>query len=190
MSDAAEAPGATSRVGPRLKRLRRLRGATLQEAAREAGISHSFLSMLERGLADISVNRLTRLAELYGISMSELLVDDATDGAPVVISADDMLLADRGTGIRYRFLPASTISGLQLIHVEFEPGAGFESMLAHRGEDFCWVVRGELTLLDGDGEYRVERNQAVAYSATVPHAFRNHTRRPAEMVAMTSPPYW
>ena len=72
----------------------------------------------------------------------------------------------------------------------FDPGAGFRDLLAHRGEDICWIVRGELILMYGNEDYRVSAGQAVAYPGTVPHAFRNPTRRKAELVALTTHTYW
>jgi transcriptional regulator with XRE-family HTH domain len=179
-----------SPVGPRLRRLRRLRGATLQEVAREAGISHSFLSMVERGKADVALSRLTRLAKIYGVTLSELFAEEGPGARPVIVSDHDMLAVDRGPGITYRYWTAATVAGEQLIHVCFEPGAGFRDLLAHRGEDFVWVIRGELTLMYGSDDYRVPAGKAVAYAATVPHAFRNPTRRKAELVALTTHTYW
>src|SRR4051794_29100787 len=83
-------------IGPRLRRLRRLRGATLNEVAREAGISHSFLSMLERGKADVALSRLARLAAIYGVTLSELFAEEGPGLEPVILSDTDMSTIERG----------------------------------------------------------------------------------------------
>jgi transcriptional regulator with XRE-family HTH domain len=177
-------------IGPRLRRLRRLRGATLNEVAREAGISHSFLSMLERGKADVALSRLARLAAIYGVTLSELFAEEGPGLEPVVVSDRDMSTIDRGPGIEYHYWTPAPLSGVQLIHVRFEPRAAFRELLSHRGEDFVWIVRGELTLLYGNQDYRLEEGDAVAYAASVPHAYRNDSRKVSELRAFTSPPYW
>ncbi len=177
-------------IGPRLRRLRRLRGATLNEVAREVGISHSFLSMLERGKADVSLSRLARLAAIYGVTLSELFAEEGPGVEPVVLSNTDMSTVDRGPGIEYHYWTPAPLSGVQLIHVRFEPRAAFRDLLAHRGEDFVWIVRGELTLLYGNQEYQVKAGDAVVYAASVPHAYRNDSAKVSELMAFTSPPYW
>lgn len=178
-------------VGVRLKTLRKLSSLTLNEVASQVGISHSFLSMVERGQADISLARLTRLAEFYGARLADLLRDEHGHGRVQLLHVEDGLAIDRGPGVRYRFLPGVLqTSGIQVIHVEFEPRAGFRDVLTHRGEDFCWVLNGEVTLLYGDEEHRVRAGEGVSLDPKVPHAFRNNSRRKAAFIAMTTPPYW
>ena len=60
-------------LGERLRWLRKRRGNTLDCLAFVAGISLSYLSDLERGRTLPSLAMLSRLAEVYGISASELL---------------------------------------------------------------------------------------------------------------------
>ena len=72
-------------LGARLKRLRLQRRLTLQEVGGSVDLSHSFLSMLERGQADISLARVHRLATFYGVPLSELLIEDQEGAQPRVI---------------------------------------------------------------------------------------------------------
>src|SRR5262249_40351947 len=150
----------------------------------------SFLSMVERGKADVALSRLARLAAIYGVTLSELFAEEGPGARPVIVSDEGMMTVDRGPGITYHYWTAATLAGAQLIHVCFEPGAGFRDLLAHRGEDIWWIVRGELVLMCGNEDYRVSAGQAVAYRGTIPHAFRNPTRRKAELVALTTHTYW
>jgi mannose-6-phosphate isomerase-like protein (cupin superfamily) len=146
--------------------------------------------MLERGKADVALSRLGRLAAIYGVTLSELFAEEGPGAQPVILSDNDMQTVDRGPGIEYHYWTPAALSGVQMIHVRFEPRAAFRDLLSHRGEDFCWIVRGELTLLYGNKDYKVTAGDAVAYAASVPHAYRNDSRRPAELMALTSPPYW
>lgn len=176
-------------LGERLRQLRKMRRLTLQQVAEAVDISPSFLSMVERGQADISVSRFSRLAGFYGIRPSELMLEDPDRHSPRVSRVDDGVEIDRGAGIRYRLLPSSP-AGQQVMHVVFEPKSAMRDVLAHDGEDFCFVVRGAVTLLFGDREIVLRRSECVTYTAAVPHAFRNDGDEVAEIIAFTTKPYW
>ena len=65
------------RVGQRLRRLRLCRHHSLQAVAADLGIGLSALSSYELGQRSLSLERLARLAEYYGLTPAELLqVDD------------------------------------------------------------------------------------------------------------------
>ena len=177
------------RVGHRLRRLRRLRGLTLEQVASEVDLSHSFLSMLERGQADISLSRFTRLAAFYGIRASELLLEEEATNEPEISLPDDGLVIDRGPGITYRLLTPDAFGG-QVIHATFEPQSAFKDVLAHKGRDLVWVLKGEVVLLYGDQDFVVRESQLISYEAATPHTFRNDSDRPAEILGFATLPYW
>ncbi|TKA13208.1 helix-turn-helix domain-containing protein [Actinacidiphila oryziradicis] len=55
-------------TGQTLRTLRRARGWTLSQAAAKAGMDESHLSKVERGLAGLSVDTLSRLAGVYDLT--------------------------------------------------------------------------------------------------------------------------
>lgn len=64
------------RFGEKLRILRKRRGLTLQELARELGItSHSYISAIEFGKKQPSVTLVLKVAELFDVSTDQLLKD-------------------------------------------------------------------------------------------------------------------
>ena len=59
-------------LGARVRELRRDRGLTLKALGRDAGLSHPFLSQLERGLARPSVTSVERIARALEVPVSML----------------------------------------------------------------------------------------------------------------------
>ena len=175
-------------LGARLKRLRLQRRLTLQEVGASVDLSHSFISMLERGLADVSLARVQRLAAFYGVSLSELLVDEQDGVAPKVIDVGEGDLVERMPGMRLRLLPIARTLGLQVVHMSLAAGAGPSTPVSHDGEDFFWVLSGEIVLTYGADDYVLKQGQAVIYSARVHHCFTNRRRQPAEILSITTPP--
>jgi transcriptional regulator with XRE-family HTH domain len=60
------------RLGARIRALRHERALTLKELGRAAGLSHPFLSQLERGLARPSVASAERIAAALGVPVASL----------------------------------------------------------------------------------------------------------------------
>jgi mannose-6-phosphate isomerase-like protein (cupin superfamily) len=198
-TDADESSGRRSRskasralahiLGARLKRLRLQRRLTLQEVGASVELSHSFLSMLERGQADISLGRVHRLASFYGVPLSELLIEDHQGTRPLVIEPDEGDVIERIPGMTLRLLPIGRTLGLQVVHVTLAPGAGPSAPVSHDGEDFFWVLTGEIVLTYGADELVLKQGQSVLYSGRVHHFFSNVGKRPAELLSITTPPY-
>lgn len=71
-----------SKLGPRLREARTRAGLSLRAAARELGVSPSFVSQMENGKSQPSVATLYSLAQLLGVSVDELFAAEAP--APTV----------------------------------------------------------------------------------------------------------
>jgi mannose-6-phosphate isomerase-like protein (cupin superfamily) len=176
-------------LGARMKRLRLTRRLTLQEVGASVDLSHSFLSMLERGQADISLARAHRLASFFGVPLSELLIEDHDGARPRIIDADEGDVVERAPGMTLRLLPIGRNLGLQVAHVRFEPHTQPSTPVSHDGEDFFWVLSGQIVLIYGADEYVLKKGQSAVYSARVHHCFSNPKDKPAEMLSVTTPPY-
>jgi len=175
-------------LGQRLRGLRRLKGLSLDDVARMVDVSPSFLSMLERGRTDISLGRFSRIADFYGISLSELLLEGAEELPPPEIgSVAEQRTIDRGPGVSYRLIREDSP---QVMHVVLEPYSGFTDMTAHRGEDFWILLRNQADLLHGESRYAMTAPQTARFSGTTLHAFENPYSEPAELIAVTTVPYW
>jgi len=61
-----------TRLGDRIRKLRRARGWTQVEMAEKVGIDRSFLADVERGKRNISVLNLELIAKGFKISLSQL----------------------------------------------------------------------------------------------------------------------
>ncbi|MBT0768406.1 helix-turn-helix transcriptional regulator [Kineosporia sp. J2-2] len=69
-------------LGARIRQVRRARGLTLIQLADAAGLTHGFLSKLERGLASPSMASLAQIALALGTSQVELLAGSGSGSGP------------------------------------------------------------------------------------------------------------
>lgn len=62
-----------SELGARIRKLRTDKGLTGQELARTSKISPTYLSEVERGLSDVSGEKLVRIADALGVDIQSLV---------------------------------------------------------------------------------------------------------------------
>lgn len=140
-------------LGARIRQLRKERGLTLVQLAAATGLSHSFISQVERGLASLSMSSLFRVAQALGTSQHELLTagvarpsDDTAPQAVLRSGAGAPALASGGPvralahGSDHPFIP-----------IEFSASSPeLTEPWRHREDEFIYVVAGRARLeIDG-----------------------------------------
>ena len=77
-------------VGRRIKQLRQAQTLTVQELAKQSGVSAGYVSEVERGMSAVSVDKLMKIADGLKVSLESLLAEEppaATGQAVVQIPA-------------------------------------------------------------------------------------------------------
>ena len=87
---------AASCLGARVRELRHERGLTLKALGRSAGLSHPFLSQLERGLARPSVASVERIAEALDVPVGALWSAPRPEATQLVRAGEVLLYVVRG----------------------------------------------------------------------------------------------
>src|SRR5690554_858510 len=64
-------------IGKNIAEFRKVQGFTQDSLALYLGVSRVQISHFERGERDISVTELTKLADLFGVELADLLEEDA-----------------------------------------------------------------------------------------------------------------
>jgi XRE family transcriptional regulator, regulator of sulfur utilization len=162
-------------VGEQLRQVRKARQLSLAEVADGTGISASFLSLVEKERSDITIGRLVRLIEFYGISITDLLPGSTASGYPEIVRPEERrLLHSPAEGIDVHLLSADTRHQMMPMQVEFEPGAQLAEYGRHAGEEWLIVVEGELRLeLEGATPQILGPGDSAYYPAERPHLFSN-----------------
>jgi transcriptional regulator with XRE-family HTH domain len=163
---------ATIALGARVRSLRRERGWTLKHLGREAGLSHPFLSQLERGLARPSVGSVERIARAFGMPVGLLWSAPARGGRAALVRSD----CGQHESHRDESAPGGvrTLSGEPLAVREWTGGSRRwpEEHEVTAGEVLLYVARGGLEV-DLDGEiHALSEGDALLFDGGVPHRFR------------------
>ena len=179
-------------LGARLRATRRARRLSLARVAEATGISASFLSLVENDGSDITIGRLVRLIEYYGISITDLVPGEDGPGYPDVTGRDGRrLLHSPAEGIDVYLLTSHTRGRTMMpLLLEIEPGARLAEFGRHAGEEWVHVLDGRLRLeLDGTEPRLLEPGDSAYYPAERPHLFCNDDReRPLRLICVDTPP--
>lgn len=171
-------------LGHRLRSLRRTRRHSLAEVALATGISPSFISHIENGKSDITIGRLLRLARFYEVDVSELLPKEA-DTEPYVIRAGHHTKLHSSTEALDVFLLSHDMQhSMTPCLTVYEEGGKTEDYFSGPGENFLYVLKGEVTVRFADGDTIVLRERDSAYYQTDrPHTYSNSGNGQAELLS-------
>jgi quercetin dioxygenase-like cupin family protein len=165
--------GFDERLGAALRRRRIELGHTLKQVAERSGLSHPFISQLERGLARPSMDSLQRLADALGTTPFALLEDGSEPGPVTVVRAEDRPVLDpsgRHAGGALRAIPLGS-SRLHAFEV-VDPPRAWGEWYCHDGEEAVFVIDGVVEMdLDGRVE-RLGAGDTICYPASIRHRTR------------------
>jgi transcriptional regulator with XRE-family HTH domain len=181
------AESADLELGERIRELRKAKGVLLRDAARDAGVSESFLSQVERGLANPSVASLRRIAEALREPVASLFSGDGSSGM-VVRAAERRRLAHPSRYEDYLLTPP-TARKLQIIQTVIAPGkdSGKEPY-AHPADEECIIVlEGELDVMVGRDTFRLGRGDSLLIDPRQGHSFHNFTEEPTVVLWVMTP---
>lgn len=171
----------------RLKKLRQQHGLSLREASARTGLSPSFISSIERGLANPSIAALQKLTAAYGTSIAELMGATASANRKLVRPQDRPTYAV-SPGIRLEQLNSGDAQ-MELHLFTVEPGAGSDESYQHEGEEFIYLLQGRIEVwLDGVERYVLEPGDVLYFRSTQSHRWTNVGDAPAVFLGVNTPP--
>lgn len=165
-------PTTQTRVGERLRALRRERGMTMAELAEATGLTSGFLSQLERDLTSVSLSSLARICSALDVRFGDVL--DEAPTSSVIRREDASAWAAIGAH-EDTLLSSSEERRFHLLESRIPPGAGAGDELYTFPADveLVYVLAGQLELRVQEKLYLVGAGDTVTYSPRDPHTWRN-----------------
>lgn len=164
------------RLGARVRDLRRGRGLTLEELAERSGVSRAMISKLERGEKNPTLVVAAKLAEGFGVTLSQLVGMEERREVVVVPRDRRMVMRDPETGFQRQLLsPSFGGRGVEFIRNVIPEGSTSGEFPSHRRgvEEYIVVEKGRLKALIGGEEHLLEEGDAMYFEADVTHRFDN-----------------
>jgi len=172
-------------IGGHLRRLRSKQRLSLAQVARAVGISVGFLSALERSQMSGSVGTLRKLARFYKTNILDFF--DANGASSRQVRAAERKVLEAGPGVRMELLAwGNTVMEPHLFRVAPEAGSG--DSYTHEGEEFLYVLRGELAITLESEEFRLKPGDSFYFESATPHRWKNPGRAETWLLWVNTPP--
>lgn len=172
-------------IGVHLRQLRTSRRFSLARVAKAVGISVGFLSALERSQMSASVGTLRKLARFFKTNILDFF--DPSESNSRLVRPERRKVLQAGPGVRMELLAwGNTVMEPHLFRIA--PKAGSGESYSHEGEEFLYVLRGELDISLQDEEYRLKPGDSFYFESATPHRWKNPGRTETWVMWVNTPP--
>ncbi len=179
-------------IGADLRALRKSRRVTLAELALATGRSVGWLSQVERGISQPSIDDLRLLADRLDAPLSLFFGDpDAPAeerGHVVRWNAGRSLGAPEG-GLKEMLLSPDLGGAFEIVRSVFDPGAELAEAQTRPTEEAGYIISGELDLWISDRLFNLKEGDSFRFRRE-PYRWRNRGDQPAVVIWVIAPPVY
>lgn len=177
-----------NKIGAKIRSLRERQNLTQVALARKAGVSTGFLSQLEKGTNQASVETLRRIAQALNVPLFFFFIDE--DASLSVVRRDQRKeLVHPKSEARYELLTPDLNRQMELVLITLEPGQpSFQEAFSHSGEEVNFVLEGEVRFEIGDRCEVLKEGDSIYFDCAIPHRFVNIGQGRARILSAVTPP--
>lgn len=186
------------RIGDKIRQLRELQQVSVEELAERSGSSPDLIAGLEAGALAPSLSPLMKIARALGVRLGTFL-DDEEPASPAIVragqSARVMRFAGGGSPATSTLDISSLAAGKQDRHMEpflvevHQPRETAPPLSSHEGEEFIYVLHGEVELCYGSQRHQLSAGDSVYYDSVVPHHLHALGDTDATILAVVYAPF-
>jgi transcriptional regulator with XRE-family HTH domain len=184
-------------LGEKVKSIRESRSMSAEQLAERADVSPELVAQIESGNLVPSLSPLIRIARSLGVRLGTFL-DDQEHVGPVLSRMGEHETVVRFSG-RDRpvrsdldfFSLAANKAGrhMEPFLIDIHPGsAQGVHPSTHEGEEFVYVLSGEIEIIYGKDMYRLKAGDCIYYDSIVPHHVHSVTGSEARVLAVVYAP--
>lgn len=175
-------------IGEKIKSLRIKSSLTQEELADRSELTKGFISQLERDLTSPSIATLVDILEGLGTNLKDFFNESTNE--KIVFSKDDAFETENDE-LKYTLkwiIPNAQKNMMEPILIEIEPDGRSKEDSPHEGEEFGYVISGNVFINIGNQKHRVKKGESFYYKANSDHYISNEGKTPAKIIWVSTPP--
>ena len=173
-------------IGKKLKELRIQNDLTLEDLASRCELTKGFLSQVERNLTTPSIATLQDIVEALGTNLSEFFHEE--EEKQIVFSTQDFFEDEQDDYTIEWVIPNAQKNEMEPILLTLHPHKKSHELASHHGEEFGYVLKGNVTLVRGNKRYKLKAQETFYLDGTKSHYLYNHGNSDAKVLWITTPP--
>ncbi len=174
-------------LGEKIKSLRLYCELTQEELADRCELTKGYISQLENDLTSPSIATLIDILSALGTNLKEFF-SDIDNEEKIVFSKNEFIEKKTDEYVLNWLVPNAQKNAMEPVHMLLRAGSSTDEDFPHEGEEFGFVLRGELTLNLGKRKIKVKKGESFYFSADKVHFISNKTSKDAEFIWISSPP--
>ena len=187
-------------VGFKIKGIRESKNLTVEEISERSGLSIEQITSIETNQNLPSLGPLIKIARALGVRLGTFMDDNDSLG-PVVTRAIDrnressISFSNGATDTRkhMEYHPLTQQKAgrhMEPFVIDVNPTENLEYKLsAHEGEEFIYVLEGELEIEYGKEKYTLKAGDSIFYDSIVKHHVHGVSGKPAKILAVVYIPF-
>lgn len=174
-------------IGVKIKELRILNGLTQEELADRSELSKGFISQLENDLTSPSISTLEDILQCLGMTISEFFAKEENP-VQIVFSEDDFFekVDEELKNMTEWIIPNAQKNIMEPIRLTLKAGGQTYPDNPHEGEEFGYVIKGEITIILGNELHKAKAGEAFYYTPDKKHYITS--KKGAEILWVSTPP--
>ena len=174
-------------IGAKIRNLRNQNGLTQEELADRTELTKGFISQMERGLTAPSVSTLMDIVGCLGTNLSDFFHEE--NELQIVYPKEDYFEKEDEHKNSITWLIATAQSrSMEPILVQLQPGQSMPEDKPHEGEEFGYVLDGEIRLHYGEDVYTVRKGDSFIFPANRKHKISSACKKVSSILWISSPP--
>ncbi len=174
-------------IGERIKDLRLACELTQEELAYRCELTKGYISQLENELTSPSIATLIDILSALGTNLKDFFAED-DDEEKLSFNKNEFIEKVTDGYILNWLVPNSQKNEMEPIHLLLSAGQETDEDFPHEGEEFGYVLKGEIILVVGKRRIKVKKGESFYFTAKKTHKIINKTSKSAELIWVSSPP--
>ncbi len=174
-------------LGEKIKDLRLSCELTQEELADRCELTKGYISQLENDLTSPSIATLIDILSALGTDLKEFFASDEQE-EKISFGKNDFIEKETEEYTLNWLVPNSQKNAMEPLRIVLNPGCSTDEDFPHEGEEFGYVIKGEVVLILGKRRVKVKKGESFYYSASKVHQIVNKTQNVAEFIWVSSPP--
>ncbi|MBO4315493.1 MAG: cupin domain-containing protein [Prevotella sp.] len=187
-------------VGHKIKGIRESKNLSIEEISQRSGLSIEQITSIENDQNLPSLGPLIKIARALGVRLGTFL-DDNDELGPVVCRAEERErdssisfsndTADARKHMEYHSLAKQKAGRhMEPFIIDIQPSEEKNFKLsAHEGEEFIYVLEGEVEIEYGKEKYALKEGDSIFYDSIVEHHVHGATGKSAKILALVYIPF-
>jgi transcriptional regulator with XRE-family HTH domain len=176
-------------IGKKLRSLRLGLNLTQEELANKLELTKGYISQLENNLTSPSLQTLFSILSVLGSDIHQFFGKDEEE--QIVVYRKDEVKQYANKELKHiitKLVPNALKYEMEPIIIEIEPGGQSEMNDPHPGEEFGYVLEGQVTLVLSKKRYTIRKGESFYYQANKEHYVINNSSAQARVLWISSPP--